>query len=185
MAGLTSKVQIVSNALLLLGDRPISSLTEETTGATLGSNLFENTYLSLLQNHRWGFAKTTALLSRYSSTPMSGYAYAFALPSDFLYIIKGSDSNYAVYEDGIHANSETFTIDYIKRVDEDKLPAYFAKALEVNLAYQFAVPLTGDIAKGQYYESQFNNYIRKAKFSDSTQYPEVSVQSQPYVDVRY
>ncbi len=48
MAGLTARVQLCSNALILLGDRPIASLTEASTGATLGANLFENTYLAPL-----------------------------------------------------------------------------------------------------------------------------------------
>ena len=185
MAGLTARIQLVSNALLLLGDRPISSLTDATTGATLGANLFETTYLSMLQYHSWRFAVKTQELPRLSATPETRYSYAFQLPADFLYVVKGDSSQFEVYENTIHCSSQSFQLDYVKRVEEDLLPAYFAKALEYNLAFQFAVPLTGDMAKGQYYQKVYIDAIRKAKMADSSQYPEIGVHDQPYVNIRW
>ena len=185
MSGLTARVQLVSNALILLGDRPIASLTEETVGATLGANLFENTYLTMLQSHRWRFAVKTVSLSKLSATPDTGYTTAFQLPSDFLYTIKTDANNFEVYGTQLHCNYSSLQLDYIYRVDEDKLPAYFAKALEYNLSAQFAVPITGDLNKADYFAKVFVNELKKAKHTDATQYPEVAVQSRPYVDIRY
>ena len=185
MAGLTAKIQLISNALILLGGTPISSLTEGTTGATLGANLFENTYIALLQNHRWRFAVKTQQLSRLSATPETKYNYAFAVPNDFQYAIKGNVKDYEVYDSELHCNEKEFILDYIHRIDEDMLPAYFALALENQLASRFAIPLTGDINKADYYAREFTNSLRKAKFADSTQYPEVAVEDAPYIDVRY
>ncbi len=184
MAEIASKVEIVSNALLMLGDKPISSLTEGTTGATLGANLFETTYISMLQNHRWRFATKTQALTRLSATPDTGYTYSFALPSDSLYIIKGS-SNYEIYGREIHTNTTEFTIDYISRVSEDALPAYFTKALEYNLAERFSIPITGDINKATYFGKRYLEEVKHAKHTDSTQYPEVAVQHNPYIEARY
>ena len=184
MSGLITKVQLVSNALLLLGGNTITSLTENSTGAKLGANLFENTYLDMLQNHRWRFAVKTQELNRLEAKPDTGYEYAYQLPSDFLYTTKGDARDFAVYDNEIHSNQRTFQLDYIHRVNEDVLPAYFAKALEYNLAAQFAIPLTGDINKATYYGKVFTDAIRKAKFADSSQYPEVAVQDAPYVDIR-
>ena len=186
MAGLIARVQLVSNALILLGDRPIASLTEDSTGATLGANLFENTYLALLQNHRWRFATKSQSLARLAAKPNTGFSYAFALPDDFLYAIKGdTSSTYAIYGVEVHTNVATFRLDYVTRVSEDLIPAYFAKAMEFNLAALFAVPLTGDTKKGDYYSNLFLDAVKKAKFADSTQYPEVPVQSEPYTTARY
>ena len=185
MAGLIARIQLVSNALILLGDRPIASLAEDSTGATLGSNLFENTYLAMLQNHRWRFAIKTQELNRLSAKPKTGYTYAFQLPPDFLYAVKCDSTNFEVYGNELHSNNESLTLDYTRRISEDMLPAYFAKALEYNLATIFAVPLTGDIDKGKYYKAIYDDAIRKAKYADSTQYPEVAVIRQPYIDVRH
>ena len=185
MSGLTSKIQLISNALVLLGGTPIASLTDGTTGATLGANLFENTYIALLQNHRWRFAVKTQQLSRLTATPNTDYQYAFAMPNDFKYAVKGSSNMYEVYDSEIHCNDREFKLEYVRRVDEDALPAYFSKALEYELASIFAIPLTGDINKADYYKREFTDAIRKAKFADSTQYPEVAVEHSPYTDVRY
>ena len=185
MSGLIARVQLVSNALLLLGDRPIASLTEGTTGSTLGANLFENTYLSMLQNHRWRFAVKTQSLSKLTATPKTNYQYAFQLPSEFLYAVKGDSRMFEVYMNEIHANASTFQLDYVQRIEEDLIPAYFAKALEYNLAFQFAVPLTGDMDKGTYYQRLYIDALRKAKMADSSQYPEKAVQDAPYIDARW
>ena len=185
MAGLTTRIQLVSNALILLGGSPISSLTEESTGAVIGANLFENTYLAMLQNHRWRFAVKRQILSRLSAKPNTGYNYAYQLPSDFQYVVKGDATAYEIYNSEIHCNNETFTLDYVYRVEEDVLPAYFAKALEYNLAHIFAVPLTGDLNKADFYGKMFNSEMKKAKYADSSQFPEVSVMHNPYIDIRY
>jgi len=185
MSGLTARVQLVSNALILLGDKPIASLTEDTTGALLGANLFENTYLTMLQDHRWRFAVKQQLLAKLSIKPITKYNYAFQLPADYLYGFKGSERQFEIYGNEVHANSPTFTMDYIQRIQEDLLPAYFAKALEYNLSAQFAVPITGDEKKGLYYQKIFMDSIRKAKVIDSQQYPEVPVQDSPYTQIRF
>ena len=185
MAGLQSRVQLVSNALLLLGGQPISSLTDGSTGALLGANLFENTYLEMLSSHRWRFAVKSLKLSKLTQSPDTDFNYAFQLPADLVYLIKADVANYEVYEKELHSNANDVTIDYTYRVEEDTLPAYFAKALEYNLAAQFAVPLTGDMSKGQYYNQAFLNAVKKAKFADSTQRPGDAFVSSPYTDVRY
>ena len=184
MAGLIARVQLVSNALLLLGDGPIASLTEDSTGATLGANLFENTYLDMLQNHRWRFATKHARLARLSEKPIMDYEYMFQLPSDIEYLIKASVSNYTIHESRLYANATDINIGYIFRVKEDTLPSYFVKTLEFFLAAQFAVPLTGDMDKGKYYSALYGDALKKAKFADSTQQPNISFQHNPYVDVR-
>lgn len=185
MSGLTAKVNIVSNALILLGDTPISSLTEERTGAVLGANLFENTYLAILTQHRWRFASKTFNLNKLATAPSTGYNNAYQLPTDLLYLYKTNTSDYQLYGKELHTNAEAVEIEYTYRVDEDLLPAYFVKALEYNLASQFALPLTGDIDKGNYYQRMFKDEIKKAKFVDSTQHPQQEIDHNPYVEVRY
>ena len=185
MSGLTAKIQMVSNALILLGDSPLSSLTEERTGAVLGANLFEGTYLAMLTSHRWRFATKTFQLNRLSAAPDTDYLYAFQLPSDMLYMFKADTNNYRLFDHELHTDATAVNIEYIYRVEEDTLPPYFTKALEYNLAHQFALPLTGDLNKGGYYEKMFNTEIRKAKFADSTQHPQDTFRHNRYVEARY
>jgi len=181
---MVSAVQLASNALLLLGHEPISSFTESTAGAQIASNLYETTYQSLLTQHRWRFASKQAIAARLAATPINEFSYQFQKPSDCLYLIRTSTENYEVFEDKIYANVSELNIEYLYRVQEDKLPPYFAKMFEFMLAAQFAIPLTGSIEKAQFYTGIYKDQLRIAKFTDSTQRPQDTFIDSPYTDVR-
>lgn len=185
MAGSTSSIQISSNALILLGHAPISSFDEPGAGPQAASNLYEQTYLSLLTTHRWRFATKKVQLARLSETPLNGFSYQFQLPSDLLYLIKKEVGfDYEVYGDKLFSNNQTESIDYIYRVNEDKLPPYFIKTFEFFLASQLAIPVVGNTSRAEYYQGQYEMQLRRAKFADSTQRPQDSFSYNPYVDVR-
>ena len=187
MSYIISDIKIASNALVLLGGEPIASFNEETVSSTIANLLYRSSYLGLLTNHRWRFATKTQQLARLSATPSTKYSYAFALPSDMLYIIKTdmAGERYEVYGDELHSNRAELYIDYIYQVDETKLPAYFIKMLEYYLAFQFAIPLTGDLNKANFYMSAYEKELKRAKFADSTQRPgDAVVASGRYANVR-
>jgi len=185
MTGTTSSISLASNALLLLGHETIASFDEGTAGATIAANLYENSYLSLLTNHRWRFATKKAQLARLVETPLNEYNYAFQLPSDCLYLIKTTSRNYQIYENKLYTNDIEIKVDYIFRIDEGNLPPYFTKMLEFFLASQFALSLTGDMEKGNYFSRMYLFELKKAKFTDSTQHPQETFIDNPYVDIRY
>ena len=185
MAGTTSAISLASNALLLLGHETISSFTDGTTGATIAENLYEGSYISLLTTHRWRFATKQARLSRLASTPINKWTHSFQLPSDMLYLIKADVSRYEIYEDKLYCDVQDVYVEYTFRVEEDKLPGYFAKMFEFYLASQFALTLTGDMDKGNYFSKFYLHELKRAKFADSTQRPQEGFIHNPYVDVRY
>lgn len=185
MTGITSSISIASNALLLLGSQPLSSFEEGSSQATIASNLYEGSYLSTLTNHRWRFATKIAQLARLSAAPMNGYTYAFQIPSDCIYVIKPSTTDYEVYGSLLYANEMALTLEYTYRVDESKLPPYFTKMLEFFLAAQFAIPLAGSIDKGTYYTRLYEDQLKRAKFTDSSQRPPDSIYDSPYITERY
>ena len=185
MTGTTSSISLASNALLLLGHETIASFEEGTAGATIASNLYENSYLSLLTNHRWRFAAKKAQLARLVETPLNEYNYAFQLPSDCIYLIKTTSCHYMTYGDKVYSNDATMEVDYTYRVTEDKLPPYFTKMFEFFLSSQFALSLTGDMEKGNYFSKMYLHELKRAKFADSTQHPQESFIANPYVSVRF
>jgi len=185
MTGNTSNISLASNALLLLGHEPIASFTEGTAGATIAANLYDTAYLSVLTNHRWRFATKQARLARLAETPINDYTYAFQLPSDCIYLIKVDAQNYEVFGDKLYCNSSELLADYTYKVDEDRLPPYFTKMLEFFLAAQFAVSLTGSIEKGEFFSKLYVNELKKAKFADSTQTPQVTFSDSRYITARY
>lgn len=186
MAGSATSVSIASNALILLGHPPISDFSEPGAGAQAATNLYEQSYRNLLTIHRWRFATKKAQLSRLSQEPLNEYKYQFQLPDDMLYLIRTEyDHDYEVYGDKLYSNSAAVSIDYLYRVDESQLPAYFIKTMEFFLAAQFAIPVTANSTRMQEYMAFYEQQLRRAKFVDSTQRPPDTFTDSPYTDVRY
>jgi hypothetical protein len=48
----STKVGLISKALILCGEKPLTSLTDDRYGATVGVNLFELIYEAELQSNR-------------------------------------------------------------------------------------------------------------------------------------
>jgi hypothetical protein len=180
-----SKVQLSSNALILLGDSPISSFTEEGAGAVTASNLYESSYLSILSSHRWNFATKKATLAKLTALPKNEYKYQFQMPTDMVLLITTyPTSRYRILGDKLYSDSSTVEIDYIYRITEDKFPAYFIKAFEFYLASQFAIPITEDLNKADIMQRFYERESRKARYADSQSQPAVPIQDDPYIRVR-
>ena len=76
---MSSKFDIVSQALLLIGEAPINSFDEGVSGV-VASNLYDTTRDSLLTATRWRFAAGKASLSKLTATPLNEWNTAFLLP---------------------------------------------------------------------------------------------------------
>lgn len=180
---MASKVEIASNAMVLIGANPISSFTEGTEG-TVADALYESTYTSVLASFRWRFASKQAVLSKLVAAPLNTWQYQYQLPTDLLVVIKTEYlGNYEIFGDKLYSDSPSLSIDYIYRVPETLLPAYFVKALEFLLAAQFAVPITDNTQRATLYETLYEKQLARAKNTDSTQRPQVAIQDSPLTGI--
>jgi hypothetical protein len=84
---MTSKVTICSNALLMLGDKPINSFDEQSDRATLAANLYPSVRDFILRSHPWKCATTRVVLSPDATAPSFDYSYRFQLPGDCLRVL--------------------------------------------------------------------------------------------------
>lgn len=180
-----SKVSIISNALVLLGDEPISSLTETGAGAR-ASNIYDSAYYSILSSHRWNFAIKKKELSKLTQAPLNEYNYQFQLPTDFIVIITTYPvSTYKIVGDKIYSDSDKIEIDYIYKIAEEKLPPYFIKCFEYYLATQLAIPITEDYNKMEIMQRMYERESRNARYADMQSAPVTPIQDDPYIRVRY
>ncbi len=94
-----SKVDLISKALILCGEEPLNSLSDNRYGATVGANLFEMLYENEIQSNRWRFAMTKSALSKLVAAPLNQWKNAFQLPPDMLLPIGvfPVDLNYEIY----------------------------------------------------------------------------------------
>lgn len=171
-----TSIDISSKALLLIGEAPISSFTEDTTASLIAANLYEVAYESLLTLHPWRFASTKATLSRLTATPANEWKYAYQLPADFLVAqhVDANNDNYQIYGDKLYSDNTSIILDYTYKPDESFLPAYFTELLELRLASVFAIPITESATKGEYYASLAEAQLSRAKTIDSQATPTIS-----------
>lgn len=183
-----SSIDIASNALLLVGDNPISSFTEPGAGAQAAANLYQPTKERLLSFHFWTFAKKQQELNLLSETPprLSDWTYIYQLPTDVIRIWRVQPHiDYEIIGDKIHCNEGSgLLLTYVYDVDEAKLPADAVKALEYLLASELAISVTEDENKAQLYEQKGRQELAKASTSDSQSAPQMSIVDSPFVDAR-
>jgi hypothetical protein len=85
---MATDVSICSNALLMLGAKPINSLTATAEGnadrVLLAANLWPQVRDDLLRAHPWNCAVKRVLLAPEATPPEFDYSASFLLPGDWL-----------------------------------------------------------------------------------------------------
>lgn len=180
-------IDMASNALMLIGDEPINSFTEDGAGAKVAANIYPETYRMVLSSHPWSFAMKEQRLNRLTAEPdkLVNFKYAFQLPPDLIRLwAVFPNNNYAIVNDLLYSNQEVLLARYVFKVDEVQLPPHITKAIEYKLAADFSISITEDMGKHQLFESKYLQLISQASTIDSQQYPQVPIIDSPFVDVR-
>jgi len=183
---MATDIEICSNALIMIGHGAISSFTDGGAGANTAAALYEATYENLLSQHRWRFASAKKKLNKSTSTPLNEWSYVYQLPANYIVAFGVHPRvDYEIYEDKLLSNSSSIDIDYVFKIDEAKVPGYFQRLLEFNLASVFAIPVTDNSTKAEEYRKMYESQLKKARFIDSQARPAVAIIDSPLVDARY
>ena len=122
------------------------------------------------------FVVETADLTAYVSggtgqiAPLFGFAYAYALPSDFLQDIRERNQHflYEIDEGYLYTNDSAIYLEYIRQeTDPTKFSASFIKALSARLAAKFARPITGQNAIVKEMWELYYAQLGEAKVADA------------------
>lgn len=185
---MASKIDLVSNALILIGDAPINSLTGGTRAQQVASNLYDNIVQFELTKFPWGFARKRAQLGKTTDVPVDNeFSSIYQLPSDMLMFIKiRPNMNYRIIGDKLHINySGELYADYVYNVPESEWPPYFAKMIEYALAKDFATSIRDSSNSRQEMSAEYLNASRMARYTDSQQHPVEQIQANPFASVRF
>ena len=184
---MASKIDIISNAFLLIGDQTINSLDEGSFRATVASNLYDAIYENELSSHTWHFCRKLQLLALTTETsPIDHWRYIFQMPTDLLTLIKFDPQiDYALYGDKVYANCNKLTIDYYAKVQEEKLPGYFVKLMEYALAKEFAIAIRENTETASLMNQQYIGQGQKARALESKQRIQRPIQDAPFIAARY
>lgn len=181
-------IDIASNALLLIGDNPISSFTEPGAGAEVAANIYAETYNFVLSEHPWTFALKEQLLNKLSQSPnsLTSYNYAYKTPNDMIRLWAIFPiSQYAIIGPSLYSNENELLARYVYKIEETLLPPHFVKALEYKLASEFAVSITESVNRSNEFLIKYDRALAKAKNIDSQGYPQVPIIDSPFIVARF
>lgn len=138
---------ICSNALLMLGDKPIASFTERTDRAETAANLWPDIRDEILRAKLWTCCRKRVLLPPLSNVPAWGYTAAFRKPSDWLRTVQaGYDGEALEYRDeGGHilANVTALPLIYTWRSEDPAVwDALLVRVMTLAMAAAMAYAVT-------------------------------------------
>jgi hypothetical protein len=168
-------VQLCSRALVALAARPIAALDDGSVEADIARHVYGPARDALLSAHPWRFATAQRDLARLLSTPPADYAYAYALPPQFLRALsaggpeRGRGLSYRIHGGQLQSDAEAVTLTYIFRPDEAAFPPFFDQALAMRLAAEFCLPLTESTSRADWLLKRAEEEFRRAKTIDSQQ----------------
>lgn len=181
----STKIGLISNALILLGEKPLNALNDNRYGATVGANMFEMIYENELQSNRWRFAMTKQALSQLVDAPLNEWQFAYQLPSDMLLPIGVfPPCDYEIYADHLYTDMTTVELDYMFKPNVGEIPAYFATLMTYRLARDMAESVTESGPKKDRWNREYATQRAVAQFADAQGRPAKMIMRSPFTDVR-
>ena len=183
-----SKIELINSALILVGDKPLNSLTETRRAAVAANQLYDSVFESEITRHRWGFARTTQELNRLVGQPeIDIYRYKYQLPADMLVAVRiyPNAFDFKIYGKELWVNNNQVTLDYIRKVTEAELPAYFVELMEYALAMKLSIAIRDETDRYQLMAQSYTVSGRNARFQDSQQHPQDPIQDNPTIVSRF
>ena len=180
-----TKISLISKALILIGETPLQSLTDDRYGATVGSNLFEMLLENELQGNPWRFSMKKAALSRLVVTPLNQYAYAYQIPADCLLVRHVYPRiHYEIFGDRIYTDHTSVELDYQFKPDVTEMPAYFATLMVYALARDMVKPITESDTGVKTFAAKYVMQRDRAMYADAQARPATMIQDSPFTDFR-
>lgn len=155
---MNSKIQIINEALVQLGQGPIADLTDGGVYGTVAATFWPGCLSAVLRGHPWNFANRRQILPRLSDAPAFGYASAFVLPADCVRVIEVSTNSYKIEGRQILCDETSLAIRFVSNaVNITEWDPLFCSALSLYLAWRMAYPIT---KSGEVRESCWQSYVQ-------------------------
>lgn len=202
---MASEISVFSQALVRLGDSPISGLSELSPGL---ADLFPQIKANVETAHPWRFNTIKSqLLARTLTEPPSQYKYVYQLPPDMLNGLprtvwnspfnQGRSSQFTdfnIFEDKLLTSAEQILIDYQIPKVVDVFPIHVTELTIRALMAVLAFPVTDQqntvnaaqiSAWGNPEEEGKGGYSKVAKRIDSQGHPSQAIKNYPLTAVRH
>lgn len=178
-------INIAQQAAYNLGlTNTISSLSSPSSSEeTIFASMFDRTIYDLQAMFDWSFLIKRVDLTEVTTADIEGWGYGYSLPSDFGRAIRIETGNrssaskdrlpYRLDYDDVTAavllatdEADAELVYIIQDKDPDGMPEYFHTALAWKLAYNAAMPITGDVQITRLASQEYEHHYQRAICSD-------------------
>lgn len=184
-----NRVNIISNAFVILGKKAISSIAEGGEVAADADQILDQLLASELSSPNWRFATTVKTLSKVAGVnpDYKGYSAAYDKPAGLLAIWQIYPKQYYdVFGDRIWTSSSSneIQVEYREVVEFSKMPPAFVNYFVWVLAYNLGIGLTENDKILARIENGMNQARSQAMVVNSQERPNKSIQSSPWIQNR-
>jgi hypothetical protein len=174
---MTSAVEICSNALLLLGDKPISDFSENNDRTRIVSNIYNMKRDKVLRLNDWKCAIKRVILSPETEAPEFEWAFSFLLPEDCMRILsvgetRDDQDSYEIEGRTILMNRNACFLRYVYRnEDESSWDALLIDAMTQVMVASLTYPITKSTTKQATEEEIVRDVLKTARAIDGQDNP--------------
>jgi hypothetical protein len=162
MASGDTKLSICSDALIMLGESPLTSFSGTDAGVVC-DRLYDDIKKMTLAMYPWSFTISKLQLSK-GTAPVNEYKYAYNLPTNLQRIsgvravfnsaqvgAQPIQGGWEILGKTLITNQETIVIDFQVEPEEFDLPSYFVQLLKYMMTWHIAETVTDQITKAEYW----------------------------------
>ena len=187
----SSETGIVNTGLILLGELPILSLTDDSDVARAANAVFTQIRDEVLAHHPWNGCTKQVTLAQLSGTPIFGWSYQYVYPSDGLRILFTDDDQYSwkvsIGTDGqskvVLSNAPTMAVEYIfRQTNVSRYGSWLSFAMSKRMAAELALTLTQHQGKAQGFMAAYQAQLSMSKMMDGQEQSTSEVTSTTLTD---
>lgn len=173
---MASATSICSNALVMLGAKPINSLDQATDQARICANIYDTVRDDVLRMHTWNCATKRVKLAPLASVPEFDFSHQFQLPGDWLRTVqvgeKDSPLPFRMEGQVILADVTVLPLVYIWRNKvEATWSANLTHVMELAVAAKIAYAVTSSSSMRDSLRDEFMRELKVAKAIDGQDDP--------------
>jgi hypothetical protein len=190
-----TKVQVISNAIALLGKKPILSLDGQGDLVVAAEQAFDLLFSSSLAECQWRFATNILQLSEVANPPFPNspvtvdYNYAYEFPADFIRTIRVFPQNYDwdLFQGKIMLTNQSppIYLEYVFQPLIVTIPDYFWKYFVYEIAAYLALSSAQETNYYTALEQKRGIQFAIACAIDAGNRPQTPIQSAPMITNRY
>lgn len=183
------KLEVISNALSLLGGRPINSLQDQNQLTSAAEQAYNFLLPYILSTGFWRFATRQVQVSQLNITPPTDiWNYVYQLPNDYLKMVRQIPHNYAyeIFTDNqMYSNVQgPLYIEYIFQPLAGQIPYYFNAYLIYRIAEYLSLSSANNVQFTTKLSADMGVAMGVALAADCQNRPSTPMISQPIIEDR-